>query len=75
MDKQQFSNMAMMTSSNGNMFRITGPLWGKPSMDSPYKGQWRGALKFSLIYAWTNGWANNRDDGDLDAIALIMTSP
>ena len=31
----------------------------------PSKGQWRGALMFSLTCAWTNGWANNRDDGDL----------
>ena len=34
-------------------------------LDSPHIGQWRGALMFSLICAWTNGWANNRDDGDL----------
>ena len=34
-------------------------------VDSPHKGQWRGALMFSLIGAWTNGWANNRDDGSL----------
>ena len=33
--------------------------------DSPHKGQWRGALMVSLICAWTNGWANNRDVGDL----------
>ena len=32
---------------------------------SPHKGQWRGALMFSLICAWTNGWANHRDAGDL----------
>ena len=25
-------------------------------VDSPHKGQWRGALKCSLIYARTNGW-------------------
>ena len=31
----------------------------------PRKGQWRGALIFSFICAWTNGWANNRDAGDL----------
>ena len=31
-------------------------------------------LMFSLICAWTNGWVNNRDAGDLDVIALIMTS-
>ena len=30
-----------------------------------HKGQWRGALVFSLICAWTNNWANNRDVGDL----------
>ena len=34
-------------------------------LDSPHKGQWRGTLRFSLIYAWTNGWANNRDASDL----------
>ena len=32
---------------------------------SPPKGQWRGALMFSLICAWINGWANNREAGDL----------
>ena len=32
-------------------------------VDSPHKGQWREAL-FSSICAWTNDWANNRDDGD-----------
>ena len=30
---------------------------------SPHKPQW--AFMFSLIWAWTNGWANNRDAGDL----------
>ena len=34
-------------------------------MNSPHKGQWRGALMFSLICAWTNGWANHRHAGDL----------
>ena len=32
--------------------------------DSPHRGQWHGAL-FSLMCAWTNGWANHRDPGDL----------
>ena len=31
----------------------------------PHKGQWRGALMFSLICVWTNSWANNGDAGDL----------
>ena len=34
-------------------------------VDSPHKGQWCRALMFSLIYAWTDGWTNNRDTGDL----------
>ena len=29
-------------------------------VNSPHKGQWRGALMFSLTCAWTNGSANNR---------------
>ena len=32
---------------------------------SPHKGQWRGALMFSLICVWINGWVNNREAGDL----------
>ena len=31
----------------------------------PHKGQWRGALMFSLISAWINDWVNNRAAGDL----------
>ena len=32
----------------------------------PHKGQWRGALMFSLICAWIyNGWVNNHEAGDL----------
>ena len=31
----------------------------------PSQSQWRGALMFSLLCAWTNGWANHRDAGDL----------
>ena len=34
-------------------------------VDSPHKGQWHEALLFSLNCAWTNGWANNQDAGDL----------
>ena len=33
--------------------------------NSPVTGQWHGALMFSLICGWTNGWVNNRDAGDL----------
>ena len=34
-------------------------------VNSPHKGQWRGALMFSLIRARINGWVNNREAGDL----------
>ena len=33
-------------------------------VDSPHKGHWRGTLMFSLICAWTNGWANNWNTSD-----------
>ena len=29
-------------------------------VNSPHKGQWRGALMFTLICARINGWVNNR---------------
>ena len=34
-------------------------------VNSPHKGQWRRALIFSLIGAWTNSWVNNHEAGDL----------
>ena len=48
-------------------------------VNSPHKGQWRGALMFSLICARINGWVNNREAGDLrrhhvhyDVIVMVM---
>ena len=50
----------------------------RSSVNSPHKGQWRGAWMFSLIWAWINGWVNSREAGDLrrrrahyDAIVMI----
>ena len=34
-------------------------------VNSPHKGQWRGALMFSLICVWINAWVNNSDPGEL----------
>ena len=34
-------------------------------VNSPHNGQWRGALIFSLICVWINGWTNNHEAGDL----------
>ena len=50
------------------------------SVNSPHKGQWRGALMFTLICPRINGWANNGDAGDLrchlacyDVIVMVLT--
>ena len=34
-------------------------------VNSPHKGQCRGALMFSLTCAWLSGWVNNLEAGDL----------
>ena len=77
-----------MTSSNGNIFRVTGPLWGESTsspMDFPNKGQWRGAL----IFIWSSEQMVNRDAGDLRRhrahydvpvmvgtfVGMVMTNP
>ena len=42
-------------------------VWGihRSTVNSLHKGQWRGALMFSLICVWINCWVNNREAGDL----------
>ena len=40
-------------------------IYSLPSADSPHKSKRYGALVCSLIYTWTNSWANNQDAGDL----------
>ena len=37
----------------------------RSTVNSPHKGQWRGALMFSLICTRKYGWVNNREAGDL----------
>ena len=70
----------MMTSSNGNVFRVTGTLWGgggihRSPVDSPHNDQWRGALMFSLICALTKQWEQTIETPVIwDTIAFIMTS-
>ena len=34
-------------------------------VNSPHKGQWRGALMFSLICTWIKPWVNNCEASDL----------
>ena len=50
------------------LFPRYGPfVWGihRSPVNSPHKGQWRGALMFSLICAWINDWVNNGQADDL----------
>ena len=49
---------------------------------SPLKGQWRGALMLQLICAWTKGWVNSREPGDLrcycahyDVTLMVFSRP
>ena len=37
----------------------------RSAVNSPHKGQWRGALMFSLVCLWINDWVNTREAGDL----------
>ena len=57
----------MLTSSNGNIFRVTGPLCGEFTGPGEFPAQRPVTRSFdvSLIYAWTNDWVNNREAGDL----------
>ena len=72
----------MMTSSNGDIFRVTGPLCGE------FTGhRWIHRTKasdtelwsmFSLIWVWINAWVNNREAGNVrrhrahyDVIAMM----
>ena len=55
-----------MTSSDGNIFRVTGPLWRKSTGH-----RWIRLTRASeaqlwcfLWSTWMDGWANNRDTGD-----------
>ena len=62
-DTLDIFQLFMMTSSNGNIFRVPGLLCGE--FTGHHKGQWREALMFSLICACINGSVNNREAGDL----------
>ena len=56
-----------MTSSNGNIFRVTGRLCGEFTGHRwiPSTKASDAELLFSLICAWINGWVNNGEAGDL----------
>ena len=76
-----FQICILWTINNGNQFhqnhddvnkwkhfpRYWPSVWGIQwsPVNSPHKGQWHGALMFSLICAWINGSVNNREASDL----------
>ena len=62
---RQFLNM--MTSPNGNISRVTGPLCGEFTVTGEFPAQRPVTRGFdvSLICARINGWVNNRKAGDL----------
>ena len=53
----------MMTSSNGNIFRVTVPLWGESTGPGEFPSQRPVMRNFDAFL--TNGRAKNRDAGDL----------
>ena len=56
-----------MTSSNRNIFRVTGHLCGEFTGPREFPAQKRvtRSFDFSLICVWINDWVNNREAGDL----------
>ena len=56
-----------MTSSNGNIFCVTGPLCGEFTGHRwiPLTKPVTRALMFPLTCTWTSSWVNNRNAGDL----------
>ena len=65
--RPQWINLSMMTSSNGNIFRVTGHLCEEFTGHGwiPRKKASDAELWYFLICAWINGWVNNREAGDL----------
>ena len=58
--------LSMTTSSNGNISALLDIYVGNSPVtgEFPSQAQRRGALVFSLISAWINGWVNNGAAGD-----------
>ena len=67
----------MMTSSNGDIYRVTGPVKGEFTRHHwiPLtKGQWHGALSFSLSEPERTVEQEIKMPVSWDAMVLIMTS-
>ena len=68
-DKTLMGNMAFMmyVIKRKHLLRYSPFVRGihRSPVNFPHKGQWRGALMFSLVFARINDWVNNREAGDL----------
>ena len=67
----------MLTSCNGNTFRVSGPMWRESTCHrwiSLTRGQLWGALMFPLLSAWTSCWTNCIVDSDLRCHDIHLTS-
>ena len=65
----KFHDIWAYCESGGNQLQVpvSEILWWRHQMwpvNYPHKGQWRGALIFSLLCTWLNGWVSNREAGD-----------
>ena len=66
-----FSHLVIIIHNDVIKWKIFSHYWPfvrgihRSPVNSPHKGQWRGAFIFSLICAWINAWVNNRKAGDL----------
>ena len=60
-------SLRMMTSSNGNIFRVTGPLCGKFTGPGEFPTQRPVTRSFDVFFicVWIKSWVNNREAGDL----------
>ena len=69
--KENVCNAVISIHDDVNKWKHFPPYWPfvrgihRSLVNSPHKGQWRGALMFPLICAWTNGLANHQEAGNL----------
>ena len=62
-DKQEPLWRHQMKTFSASLPFVRGIHWSP--VNSPHKGQWRGAFMSFFICALTNSWVNNREAGDL----------
>ena len=70
----QWLASVMVTSSNGNIMRVSCPMCGESPVNSPHKGQWRRALMFFFYLRLNIRLSKISGTVIWDTIALIMAS-